>query len=407
MSSTRVAPSPKSTARKTSRAGAGRGVNRAKPAERLRLEALQAVARGADGLCFFQWRASRQGAEKFHSALLPHAGTDTPQHRAVRALGRELPLLAEVVGTEVRAEAAVVFDWPNRWALEQRGRPSDRVDLAPLALARHGALWDAHLTADYVHPEADLTRYRLVVVPNLYLASDRAVENLVAHARRGGTLVAGFFTGVADDQDTIRPGGMDGRLRDLLGVHPLERRPLDAPAGLDGGGTADLWSEELRLAGGTEVIASFADGTPAATRHGRAHHLATLPDPAVLRRLLAGAADAAGAHPELPGLPDGVEAVRHGGLLFVLNHTAAPVHLPLSGPHRNLLTARDTAALQLAPPRRSGVATHVTDRTPPCPTPPRTASTTPHPPPAGRTPTSAATAGTASSCTAAPRTSNW
>ena len=35
------------------------------------------VARGADSICFFQWRASPQGAEKFHSALLPHAGTGT------------------------------------------------------------------------------------------------------------------------------------------------------------------------------------------------------------------------------------------------------------------------------------------------------------------------------------------
>jgi beta-galactosidase len=34
------------------------------------------VARGADAALFFQWRASKAGAEKFHSALLPHAGTE-------------------------------------------------------------------------------------------------------------------------------------------------------------------------------------------------------------------------------------------------------------------------------------------------------------------------------------------
>ena len=320
-----------------------RGVNRAKPADRLRLEALQAVARGADGLCFFQWRASRSGAEKFHSALLPHAGADSPQHRTVRELGRSLPRIAEVVGTQVEADVAVLFDWNNWWALEQRGRPSDRVDLQPLALAWHGALWDAHLTADYAHPEADLTRYRMVVVPNLYLATDRALDNLVAYVRGGGTLVSGFFTGVADDTDTIRPGGMDGRLRDLLGVHPLEWRPLDAPEPLADGRTADLWSEDLRLADGTEVIAAFADGTPAATRNGRAYYLATLPEPAVLAELLASAADTAGARPALPGLPAGVEAVRRGGLVFVLNHTADEARLPLPGPHRDLLAADGTA----------------------------------------------------------------
>ena len=45
----------------------------------------QAIGRGADGILFFQWRQSRAGAEKFHSAMLPHAGTDT---RTWREVGR-------------------------------------------------------------------------------------------------------------------------------------------------------------------------------------------------------------------------------------------------------------------------------------------------------------------------------
>ena len=51
--------------------------NLPKPPARSRREALQAVAHGADGVCYFQWRASRSGAERFHSAMLPHAGAAT------------------------------------------------------------------------------------------------------------------------------------------------------------------------------------------------------------------------------------------------------------------------------------------------------------------------------------------
>jgi len=332
-----------------------RGVNRAKPADRLRLEALQAVARGADALCFFQWRASRSGAEKFHSALLPHAGADTPHHRAVRSLGRELGLIGEVVGTEVEAEVAVVFDWPNWWALEQRGRLSDRVNLEPIALAWHGALWDAHLTADYVHPEADLSRYRMVVVPNLYLASDRAVQNLTGFVRAGGTLVSGFFTGVADETDTIRPGGVDERLREVLGVHPLEWRPLDEPVPLGDAFSGTLWSEELALAEGTETLAALADGSPAVTRNGTAYYLATLPSPAYLQGLLASAARAAGVRPALPDLPDQVEAVRRGSLLFVLNHGSRSAVVPLPAAHHDLLTGRAVPGDLLLHPRDAAV----------------------------------------------------
>ena len=63
----------------------------------MRLGSFQAIARGADAVLFFQWRASRAGAEKFHSAMVPHGGTDTRTWREVTALGGELALLDELV----------------------------------------------------------------------------------------------------------------------------------------------------------------------------------------------------------------------------------------------------------------------------------------------------------------------
>ena len=47
----------------------------------------QAVARGAGAILFFQWRQSVAGSEKFHSAMLPHAGPDTATFREVSAYG--------------------------------------------------------------------------------------------------------------------------------------------------------------------------------------------------------------------------------------------------------------------------------------------------------------------------------
>ena len=67
------------------------------PGEMLR-NSMQHVARGADGALFFQWRASRAGAEKFHSGMLPHAGTDTKVWREVVQLGQALRSLAEISG---------------------------------------------------------------------------------------------------------------------------------------------------------------------------------------------------------------------------------------------------------------------------------------------------------------------
>ena len=66
-------------------------VNNPKRPGRMRLGSYQAIAHGADSVLFFQWRASRGGHERFHSAMLPHSGTNARTWKEVAALGSELP----------------------------------------------------------------------------------------------------------------------------------------------------------------------------------------------------------------------------------------------------------------------------------------------------------------------------
>jgi beta-galactosidase len=77
------------------------------------------------------------------------------------------------------------------------------------------------------------------------------------------------------------------------------------------------------------------DDHPAITRHahgaGVATYVATRPDPAAMAALLASAcADAGVGAVELPA-PAGVEVVRRGDAVFLLNHTEEAVTVPL--PH--------------------------------------------------------------------------
>ena len=81
------------------------------------LWSLARVAHGADGVLQFQWRQSRQGAETFHSGMVPHAGRAGRTWDEVVATGRALKRLGPVLGEPVRAEAAVVLDWDSQWAL--------------------------------------------------------------------------------------------------------------------------------------------------------------------------------------------------------------------------------------------------------------------------------------------------
>ena len=341
-----------------------RAVNGPKPPGVMRLWSCQAVAHGADAVMFFQWRASRGGAEKYHSAMVPHGGTHTRIWREASEFGQELGELAPVLGSRVQAQAALVLDWSSWWALELDSRPSARL-LQTEALRRHHTpLWQDNIAVDVVHPEASLAGYRLVVVPNLYLITDLAAANLRDYVAAGGHLVVSFFSGIVDENDRVRLGGYPAPLRELLGLRVEEFWPLadgtgvEAAFGPEGdpgsifpagntpyGSTlrGTLWADAIETEGADPVAAYTTGplpGVPAVTRHrfgsGTAWYLGTCPDDAAMRRIIRAAVAAAGVAPVLPGLPDGVEATRRDGpdasYLFLLNHGTGAVTVPLPGP---------------------------------------------------------------------------
>jgi beta-galactosidase len=319
--------------------------NLAKQPGQMRRNSLAHVARGADGVMFFQWRQSRAGSEKFHSAMVPHAGTRTKVWREVVSLGAELERIAEVRGSRVDAEVALLWDWEAWWAVELDSHPS--ADLSYLELVRdhHAALWRRGVTADLAHPTADLERYRLVLAPSLYLVSDAAADNLRGFVQAGGSLLVQFFSGIVDQHDQVRLGGYPGAFRDVLGIWVEELFPLPARGSvrLDDGSSASLWTE-LVHADGAEVLARYADGPvaggPALTRSGRAWYLSTRLAPEDLERLLGRVCDHAGVAPVCGSAPPpGVEVVRRRGLgqngpaswLFAINHGVEPASLPARG----------------------------------------------------------------------------
>jgi beta-galactosidase len=306
-----------------------------------------------DAILSFQWRASATGAEKFHSGMLPHAGTESRVWREVVALGADLGRLAPVAGRPVPAEAAMLLDWESWWALEQDSHPS-RLRLIELLRAFYRPLFEAGVTADFAHPESDLSKYRLVLVPALYLVSDAGADNVGRFVADGGTILMSFFSGIVDPTDRIRLGGYPAPWRDLLGLRVEEFAPLpegalvrlDGASGTeDTGGVGCVWQDAIDLLGADPLL-SYGDGhlvgRAAATSHpygrGEAFYLGTLPDRATLRGLVERACRRAGVA-FLTDVPPGVEAVRRGDYLFVISHLDHPVDLDVGGKSLDLLTA--------------------------------------------------------------------
>jgi beta-galactosidase len=318
-------------------------INYAKAPGELARTSLAHLARGADGIAYFQWRASLAGAEKFHSALVPHAGTDTKVWREVVELGGLLSRLSDLRGTAVTARVAVVFDWQAQWASALNGHPTTLVDYDREGQEWYAAFWDAGITVDVVPPDASLSSYDVVVVPGLYSCTEQAAGHIAAAAQAGAQVVVTYSSGIVDEREHVLPGGYPGAFRELLGIRTEEFFPLapDQVVHLDDGSSATVWTELLHLED-ADALASYVDGpvagVPATTRRrvgpGAAWYVATRLDAEALARLVAQVCAAAGVAPVLE-VPSGVEVVRRENddrsYLFVLNHLGHDVDIMVSG----------------------------------------------------------------------------
>lgn len=317
----------------------------------MRLGSYQAIARGADGIMFFQWRQSKAGAEKHHSGMLPHAGTDSRVWREVKSLGNELKQLDSILQSQVKAEVAILMDWNNWWALELDSKPSGDLKLIPQLYSYYQPLFERNITVDFVHPESDLSRYRLVIASNLYLVNEASAKNINQYVENGGTLLMSFFSGIVDENEHIRLGGYPAPFRDLLGLVieeyvPYSEMQSNTFCTTDGKQfSCSFWSDVIHP-GTAQPLASFEQdyyaGNPAITRNqfgkGIAYYIGTVPDRSGMDWLLDEVCRTADVNPAISNVPIGVEVLERrsesSSWLFLLNH--APEKITVDVPQRGL-----------------------------------------------------------------------
>ncbi len=315
-----------------------------------RRDVLRAVAHGADAVLTYQFRQSRFGSERFHSALVPNAGAQTRYHKSVRQLGTDLEQLSEVVGSHRRGDVALLHDWDSSWAASEATVPSRLRHPYEVLAAWHRPLWARGLQVDIVHAESDLDRYPVVLAPIQHMLTEAALTRLRSFIEGGGHLVMGPFSAVVDTNDALLPGPFPCGLTDLLGASgeqwwPLPQQGVTVHSARFGRFFAEHWAEQFDP-GDAHVLAWFehSDLGPAILRSPRHKFTYIACDMAdvVLDDVIGSVLHEARVRPDLGVVsdPGGAEVHYRDPFTFVLNNAMSELHVGLRHRARDALNAR-------------------------------------------------------------------
>lgn len=252
--------------------------NSLKKPGQMRAQSYQTIAHGADTIQYFQLRRSIGACEKFHGAVIEHVGhEDTQVFRETAALGAELAQLSDIIGTQTQAQVAVIFDWDNYWALEYTSGPTVDLKYVEQIHRYYRYFYEQNIAVDLVPVDADLSKYKLVAAPVLYMIKEGMQERLTDFVMQGGALLTTYMSGIVDQSDNVHLGGYPGPLRELAGIWVEEIDAL-APEQSNGvslvneelSGTSNLVSDLIHLEN-AEALAhytsNFYAGMPAVTKN--------------------------------------------------------------------------------------------------------------------------------------------
>ena len=323
----------------------------------IRLWAYQGIAHGADGIVFFRWRTCRFGTEEYWHGVLDHDGQPRRRYEEIKQMGAEIKRIGSTIASSgINPEAALMLSYDSRFAFQiQPNNPE-------FSYPRHfrdyyAALHRHNIPAGIVDPHADLSAYKLVIVPALYVLDDTIADNLRRFAGRGGVLVITTRSGVKEESNAVVNMPLPGLLADLCGIQIAEYDSLlpdqsrcvaFQPGNVTANGAATVWCDVLDLTSANAAACyteGYYTGKPAISVHsygnGKVIYVGTVGDHTLVQTIVDWAIELAGIKLLLE-TPPNVEVTDRWQdgrrLRFVLNHNDDAQAVVLDGAYQDLVT---------------------------------------------------------------------
>jgi len=243
----------------------------------LRLVVYTHLAAGANMVEYWHWHSLHYGQETYWKGILSHDLEPNRTYAEFSRVAAELKKLgSQLVDLKKDNKVAILFSADSANAVSYMPF-NDRLNYMTLLRQMYNALYDLNIEPDFVQAgEANLSRYRVLLVPPLYSASDMVLEQLSDYVKAGGQVVMAFKSGFTNEYSTVRDVLAPGPLRAAAGFHYQEFTNLAEPKrltpdfyGIGEQNRGAVW-EEFLIPDTAQVIASFDDPYwhfPAITRN--------------------------------------------------------------------------------------------------------------------------------------------
>ena len=319
----------------------------------MRLWSYQALGHGSDTVLFFQMRRSIGACEKYHGALIDHAGHEnTRVFREMQSLGNELIDLKEsILNTRIHSKVAIIFDWDNWWVTSLSAGPSCLINYKEEVETYYQFFYTNNIPVDLISDQDDFENYDLLIAPMFYMVKtgvDQRINDFVQH---GGTFITTYFSAYVNENDLVQ-GAYPGKLSDVLGiwVEEIDALPKDKENHFiyhNKTYPCHIACDLLHLQGATSLSVyqdDFYQGMPVLTKNqygkGTAYYVATRSNEDFYQEFLKIICNDLNIHPLLD-VPQGVEVTKRENdvyeYYFILNHLEESVSISLKQPGYHLL----------------------------------------------------------------------
>jgi beta-galactosidase len=322
-----------------------------------RLFTYQSLAHGADAILYFRWRVCNYGQEQLHKGILDYDGSTNRIFHEIEKVGSEIhSVWDEIQETTVKSDVALLMSYDTRWAL-QYFYPHPDIHFRDYFLQYYKTLQSLHVNVDIKHPKEDLSSYKVVIVPLLYMMDQHIADKLAKYVENGGTLIYSFRSGAKDENSNIVRTILPHSIRAVLGIEIEESMAL-APNVTNEIETKDgtryavsKWVDLVKPNTAT-VLSRYASDwyqqSAAVTANeygeGKAYYIGTMTEEAFIRDFLVDVMDDVGIQPILD-VPENIEVVSRTNetntYIFVLNPTGSTCEMTVSKNYKDMVSKRE------------------------------------------------------------------